>query len=133
MVQHPVTKHLNTAIWPPTHRDKAPQHSILAMQHIVAWAAELALGGYSKPGFPGIIICEGLEEDVQEYTARLRSLKWSAMAVRADETGAAHCSCCTFAPRIPLRQCLPHVVSFVCSFSWVGLAMAKSPSQICAC
>ena len=61
------------------------------MQHIVAWAGELQLGGYSKPGFPGIIVCEGLEEDVTEYTARLRSLKWSAMAVRADETGAHGC------------------------------------------
>ena len=58
------------------------------MQHIVAWAAELSLGGFSKPGFPGIIICEGQAEDVEDYTARLRSLKWSAMAVRADETGA---------------------------------------------
>ncbi len=26
---------------------------------IVKWAAELELGGYSKPGYPGVLIVEG--------------------------------------------------------------------------
>mmetsp|Transcript_511 Transcript_511/g.1524 ORF Transcript_511/g.1524 Transcript_511/m.1524 type:complete len:411 (+) Transcript_511:246-1478(+) len=52
---------------------------------IVQWASELHLGGYSKPGFPGVIVCEGLHSDVQEYLSRLRALKWQAMAVRGME------------------------------------------------
>lgn len=32
---------------------------------IVSWAHELSVRGFSKPGFPGIIICEGMEDDVQ--------------------------------------------------------------------
>lgn len=55
-------------------------------KHIVQWAHELRLGGYSKPGFPGVIVCEGLDADVQEYIQRLRTLKWQAMAVRGEET-----------------------------------------------
>ena len=32
-----------------------------------------------------VIVCEGDEEDVAEYVARLRALQWKAMAVRAEE------------------------------------------------
>ena len=51
------------------------------MQHIVAWAAELGLGGFSKPGHPGIVVCEGLEADVEEYTTRLRALRVGAVLI----------------------------------------------------
>ncbi|CAD7702784.1 unnamed protein product [Ostreobium quekettii] len=54
--------------------------------HIVNWARELGLRGFSKPGYPGIVICEGSEEDVVEYVSRLRHLKWKAMQVRAETT-----------------------------------------------
>lgn len=42
-------------------------------------------GGYSKPGFPGVIVCEGAEDDVREYVARIRALQWQAMQVRHEE------------------------------------------------
>ena len=32
---------------------------------ILEWAAELNLRGFSKPGFPGIVICEGLDSSVK--------------------------------------------------------------------
>ena len=28
---------------------------------IVKWAAELELGGFSKPGYPGVLIVEGMQ------------------------------------------------------------------------
>ena len=32
---------------------------------IMGWAAELNVRGFSKPGFPGIVICEGLDSDIK--------------------------------------------------------------------
>jgi len=31
---------------------------------------------FSKPGFPGVVIVEGAEEDAAEYVARLKQLRW---------------------------------------------------------
>ncbi|KAK9765090.1 RWD domain-containing protein 2B, variant 2 [Basidiobolus ranarum] len=39
---------------------------------IVHWADELQLNGFSKPGYPGIVVVEGLDENVQEYISRLK-------------------------------------------------------------
>lgn len=50
------------------------------------WALELQLGGFSKIGWPGIVIVEGRESDVQEYVRRLQHLKWKQMAVRGEQT-----------------------------------------------
>ena len=59
--------------------------SLTKRKHIVAWAHELDIGGYSKPGFPGIIVCEGEKADVIEYLRRIRQLRWQAMSVRAED------------------------------------------------
>jgi hypothetical protein len=32
---------------------------------ILGWATELRIRGFCKPGCPGIVICEGLEDDVK--------------------------------------------------------------------
>lgn len=63
-------------------------HHIKSLQKrkdILAWATELRLGGFSKPGFPGVIIAEGAADDVDEYIGRLRALRWQAMSVREQE------------------------------------------------
>lgn len=51
-------------------------------KQIVAWASELKLSGYCKPGYPGIILVEGLEDNVSEYLQRLRRLTWKALVVK---------------------------------------------------
>ena len=38
---------------------------ITKRKNIVSWAAELDVRGFSKPGFPGVLICEGRLDDVQ--------------------------------------------------------------------
>lgn len=58
-------------------------------RHIVAWARELRLGGFCKPGFPGIIVVEGDEGDCREFVARVRALPWQAMQVRVEELHTA--------------------------------------------
>ncbi|KAI3430370.1 hypothetical protein D9Q98_004965 [Chlorella vulgaris] len=57
-------------------------------KHIVEWGHELGLGGYSKPGFPGVVLIEGAGSDVDEYLSRLRALRWQAMAVRGQQDEA---------------------------------------------
>eukprot|EP01135_Chromosphaera_perkinsii_P007572 Nk52_evm28s914 gene=Nk52_evmTU28s914 len=54
-------------------------------KNIIAWSNELSLRGYSKPGYPGIVVVEGENEDVSEYIRRLKALKWKAIAVRCHQ------------------------------------------------
>jgi hypothetical protein len=61
-------------------------------KNIVAWARELGIGGYSKPGFPGVLIAEGHSVDVREYLSRIRGLSWQAMQVRGEQM--IQCSRC---------------------------------------
>ncbi|ORX93388.1 DUF1115-domain-containing protein [Basidiobolus meristosporus CBS 931.73] len=53
---------------------------------IVNWGEELQLNGFSKPGYPGIVVVEGLYENVEEYISRLKALRWQAIAVRYRES-----------------------------------------------
>ena len=41
----------------------------------VAFARELDLGGFSKPGYPGVVVVEGRRENADEYVRRLRALR----------------------------------------------------------
>jgi hypothetical protein len=61
-------------------------------KNLVSWARELGCCGYSKPGFPGVVVVEGLAPDVREYVARVRALQWQAMQVRAEQL--LPCSSC---------------------------------------
>eukprot|EP00927_Polykrikos_kofoidii_P066710 TRINITY_DN62268_c0_g1_i1.p1 TRINITY_DN62268_c0_g1~~TRINITY_DN62268_c0_g1_i1.p1 ORF type:complete len:328 (-),score=64.76 TRINITY_DN62268_c0_g1_i1:47-1030(-) len=51
---------------------------------IVEWAAQLGLGGYSKIGWPGVIIVEGEETAVQAYVDALSRLRWKHFVVRGE-------------------------------------------------
>ncbi|PNW76970.1 hypothetical protein CHLRE_11g483150v5 [Chlamydomonas reinhardtii] len=59
--------------------------SLTKRKLIVQWARELSLAGAVKPGFPGVVVVEGLEPDVREFLARMRSLTWQAMQVRGED------------------------------------------------
>ena len=63
------------------HHIKAPGKRKAAQ----TWAKELDLGGFSKPGYPGIIVVEGRAEDCEAYVSRLKRLTWKAMSVRVAE------------------------------------------------
>jgi hypothetical protein len=52
---------------------------------IAAWSGELSLRGFAKPGYPGVLFAEGAQGDVEEILRRMRSQRWKAMAVRAEE------------------------------------------------
>uniref|UniRef100_A0A1D2A3C9 RWD domain-containing protein 2B n=1 Tax=Auxenochlorella protothecoides TaxID=3075 RepID=A0A1D2A3C9_AUXPR len=61
--------------------------SLTKRKVIVQEAKNLEIGGFSKPGFPGVIVAEGSLAALEGYTATLRALRWSAMAVRGEEAG----------------------------------------------
>mmetsp|Transcript_22590 Transcript_22590/g.39941 ORF Transcript_22590/g.39941 Transcript_22590/m.39941 type:complete len:348 (+) Transcript_22590:115-1158(+) len=52
---------------------------------VVQWAVQLGLSGCSKIGWPGVIIVEGLEQNVREYVDALSRLKWKHFAIRGEE------------------------------------------------
>ncbi|CAG9464983.1 unnamed protein product [Pedinophyceae sp. YPF-701] len=64
------------------HHIKSPTKKKL----IKDWGRELGLSGVMKPGYPGVLLLEGREDDVAEMVRRLRSLTWKAMQVRCEET-----------------------------------------------
>ncbi|SCZ90508.1 BZ3500_MvSof-1268-A1-R1_Chr1-3g02032 [Microbotryum saponariae] len=62
-------------------------HHLLATgkrKKIVQWSTELGLWGISKPGYPGVIIVEGLEADADEFVHRIKQLNWKALQVRCE-------------------------------------------------
>ncbi|XP_057820088.2 uncharacterized protein LOC131033001 isoform X1 [Cryptomeria japonica] len=69
-------------------------HHIKSLQKrksILEWGKELNLGGYCKPGFPGIIIVEGEKCDVDTYVKQLQNLRWQAISVRGEEQEEVKC------------------------------------------
>ncbi|SOV81481.1 conserved protein, unknown function [Plasmodium sp. gorilla clade G3] len=59
--------------------------SLVKRSCIIKWAKELKIGGYSKIGYPGIIICEGPKEEVDFYINSLNKLKWKHFDCRGME------------------------------------------------
>lgn len=45
----------------------------------------LSLGGFSKHGYPGCVIIEGLLEDVLEWVRQIQQLRWKFMVVRGED------------------------------------------------
>ena len=67
---------------------------ILFSHHIIAdskrsavcnWAAELKLCGFSKIGWPGLILVEGDEENCKIYVQSLQRLRWKMLVVRGEQ------------------------------------------------
>lgn len=52
---------------------------------IIQIARERRLGGYSKIGWPGIIIIEGEEGDCAGFTDDMRSMRWQYLTVRGEQ------------------------------------------------
>ncbi|GAW81697.1 hypothetical protein, conserved [Plasmodium gonderi] len=59
--------------------------SLVKRTYIIKWAKELKIGGYSKIGYPGIIICEGSKDEVDFYINSLNKLRWKHFDCRGME------------------------------------------------
>ncbi|KAG8628766.1 hypothetical protein KVT40_002631 [Elsinoe batatas] len=66
-------------------------HHLLATskrKDILSWARELHLSGFSRPGYPGAIVIEGEDDNVDEFERRIKALRWQALQVRGEETSS---------------------------------------------
>ncbi|XP_028409621.1 RWD domain-containing protein 2B-like [Dendronephthya gigantea] len=54
-------------------------------KHILDWAHDLKLTGFSLPGKPGVVCIEGNVKDTEDYFSRLRRLNWKKITCRHNE------------------------------------------------
>jgi hypothetical protein len=93
-------------------------------KNLVAWARELDLSGYSKPGFPGIVVVEGLSPAVREYLARVRALQWQATQIRGERL-------------VPCQSCKPDCSGQQCTAGsssapkGVNVGVGTAPRSLC--
>jgi len=62
---------------------------------ILDWSKELKLTGFSMPGKPGVVCCEGLQVNCEEYWKRLRNLNWKRISLVEREDVMIKQSDCT--------------------------------------
>lgn len=71
--------------------ETAYYHALLTSHHLVSptkrrslqrWSSELSISGFAKVGYPGIIYAQGLQENVEEFVANIKSMQWLALRVR---------------------------------------------------
>jgi len=63
-------------------------HHIMAQSKrkaVVDLAHQYNLGGYSKYGWPGVVVIEGEERDCISYVDEIRSMRWQHLVVRGEE------------------------------------------------
>ncbi|GAA6002792.1 hypothetical protein JCM10207_007684 [Rhodosporidiobolus poonsookiae] len=103
-------------------------HHLLATskrKDIVTWSTELELWGFSKPGYPGCIIIEGLCDRVDEFVYRIKQLQWKALQVRCEQDGPS----VTPPEEVPPAEAATWVVRHR---SQLGPVISTSPSdKIC--
>ncbi|KAI0652585.1 hypothetical protein C8Q79DRAFT_898503 [Trametes meyenii] len=61
-----------------SHHLKSPQKR----RSLSQWSHELMLTGFAKIGHPGVIYCEGVQEDVEEFISRVKGMQWLALRLR---------------------------------------------------
>lgn len=66
-------------------------HALLTSHHLIsptkrrnlqAWSSKLSIYGFAKVGYPGVIYCEGSQEDVEEFVGNIKAMQWLALKVR---------------------------------------------------
>lgn len=56
-------------------------YSRIKRKDILKFAEELGLSGFSMPGKPGMIVVEGVLENVEEFWGRLRRMQWKKLTI----------------------------------------------------
>ncbi|KAG8219258.1 hypothetical protein J3R82DRAFT_97 [Butyriboletus roseoflavus] len=74
-------------------------HALLTSHHLISptkrrsmhqWSSQLAITGFAKVGYPGIIYAEGPRDAVQTFVQNVKGMQWLALRVRFLEP----VSCC---------------------------------------
>ena len=66
-------------------------HALLTSHHLISptkrrnlqqWSAQLNITGFAKVGYPGVIYCEGFQDQVEQFVANIKAMQWLALKVR---------------------------------------------------
>lgn len=66
-------------------------HALLTSHHLISptkrrnmqqWSSQLNITGFAKVGYPGVIYCEGLQDQVEQFVANVKAMQWLALRVR---------------------------------------------------
>ncbi|KZT43837.1 hypothetical protein SISSUDRAFT_1057371 [Sistotremastrum suecicum HHB10207 ss-3] len=82
--------HISSVEHPRSQPSHAPVafHALFTSHHLIStkkrrslqqWSSSLHLMGFAKVGYPGLIYCEGLQDDVEEFVANVKSMQWLAL------------------------------------------------------
>ncbi|KAJ7207484.1 hypothetical protein GGX14DRAFT_635247 [Mycena pura] len=77
-------------------KDEAPPpaarfHALFTSHHLVSpkkrralqqWAGALAVAGFAKVGYPGVIYAQGAQPGVEEFVASVKAMQWLALRLR---------------------------------------------------
>jgi len=79
---------------PSQAQDASPErmyHALLSSHHLISptkrrnmqsWSSQLSVTGFAKVGYPGVIYCEGLQTNVEEFVANVKAMQWLALRLR---------------------------------------------------
>lgn len=51
-------------------------------RHLQSWSSQQDITGFAKVGHPGVIYCEGIKDQVEEFVAKIRAMQWLALRLR---------------------------------------------------
>jgi hypothetical protein len=79
---------------PKSHDESAPSlrfHALFTSHHLIspkkrrslqAWSSSLAITGFAKVGYPGVIYAQGEQNNVEEFVANVKAMQWLALRLR---------------------------------------------------
>ncbi|GAA93596.1 uncharacterized protein L969DRAFT_64578 [Mixia osmundae IAM 14324] len=100
--------------------------STIKRKDIHAFSSELGLWTIARPGYPGVIVSEGKQEDLDEFIRRIKAMQWKALTVRYDEVHTVALDAWT--ERVSLAKVIgpkPHAIE-VESMSELSAAMDQA-------
>ncbi|KAH8099459.1 hypothetical protein BXZ70DRAFT_1009266 [Cristinia sonorae] len=82
----------------PSNSSQAPElildmtyHALLTSHHLISptkrrslqqWSSQLAVSGFAKVGYPGVIYCQGSQSGVEQFVANVKAMQWLALRLR---------------------------------------------------
>lgn len=66
-------------------------HALFTSHHLIApkkrralqqWSGALAVAGFAKVGYPGVIYAQGAQESVEEFVGNVKGMQWLALRLR---------------------------------------------------
>ncbi|KAF7347242.1 RWD domain-containing protein 2B [Mycena venus] len=72
-------------------RTSVPAHALFTSHHLISpkkrrslqqWSSSLAITGFAKVGYPGLIYAQGEQSNVEEFVENVKAMQWLALRLR---------------------------------------------------